>query len=935
MSLLDIWEEEEELQLQLLKAQLDALIEEHSISRVPFENLVFEGGGVKGMAYVGALQVLNRLELFKEADGKPKIRRYAGASAGAMLVALLAVGFSVDEIANTLEGDTIKRVIKDDWRGKICCLPNLILRYGWNPGGRLEKWFQRKLAEGPYLSQDNRKFDLTFRELYDDTGIELCVLATNLNRLDAEYFHPKTTPHIPIYKAVRMSMSLPGYFTRAKYKRQDLSKEEERRESTFKCIRCLFCCCCCGNWEKGATFNDIYTDGGLVCNYPIHVFDGWWLSMKEENTFLRKVQSGNSGEVDDRFKLGEDNKTIGFLLFSENEPEIFGKKLIRREQKLFGRKPITQIDRLKQTQEKRMKKRMKCYIEATKKHNLSEAFGTFIKLLREKEPKFYDEICYETEKVKECIKELPKKSLRILKCNSYVELLQQINPDGDKKVTLLELLGFMQDLDENIQFPTNKDKSEDKVEDWLEEAYLSQGQKSKAVEIIIRDVIGVLSESKEKYEELYYDVIDVQSVLTQEELVDDDIRILCSEDPTKFSDATREFLIGRFVHQLNVDDDGMVTEWELYNYVRKRGIDLKSVLLGHDRVDIRDPKEYIGSLVTDDFYRTVGINTYYVKTTEWEMTKESKRLLVKSGRRGTIAFIKSFIDSRRGVAPSPILQRRGMNSFLGNPLSDKDNVDVINYPRRNTRGSVNPAIIVNRQGKILDDEGAGNDNRLSSSSSNCDKNEPADQATPFTTRTLSVEDAIRYNHRRQKPNLDELEEMNHQLQNCEIKSSEVQSNKDICVEVAVERDQNNQPNTEDQNNQPNTEDQNNQPNTEDQSNYDDQSNHHTQSDRSNQSSGDQQLDHDNLSDKNEQHSTNDEEGCSTDVDLRRVSIATVTSDSTLCETPGEPTTESEQQNSQSVDLNTSENDDDEDVDFSELERTSLKNQNKEVLVSEL
>ena len=36
----------------------------------------------------------------------------------------------------------------------------------------------------------------------------------------------------------------------------------------------MFCCCCCGNWEKGATFNDVYTDGGLVCNYPIHVFDG-------------------------------------------------------------------------------------------------------------------------------------------------------------------------------------------------------------------------------------------------------------------------------------------------------------------------------------------------------------------------------------------------------------------------------------------------------------------------------------------------------------------------------------------------------------------------------------------------------------------------------------------------------------------------------------
>lgn len=54
---------------------------------------------------------------------------------------------------------------------------------------------------------------------------------------------------------------------------------------------------------------------------------------------------------------------------------------------------------------------MKYYVEATKKHNLSEAFGTFVRLLREKEAKFYDEICYGTEKVKECIKEVINESI--------------------------------------------------------------------------------------------------------------------------------------------------------------------------------------------------------------------------------------------------------------------------------------------------------------------------------------------------------------------------------------------------------------------------------------------------------------------------------------------------------------------------------------------
>lgn len=61
------------------------------------ENLVFQGGGVKGFAYLGALQILldpastSHLEL-------SKIKRVAGASAGAITSFLLAIGYSFDEL---------------------------------------------------------------------------------------------------------------------------------------------------------------------------------------------------------------------------------------------------------------------------------------------------------------------------------------------------------------------------------------------------------------------------------------------------------------------------------------------------------------------------------------------------------------------------------------------------------------------------------------------------------------------------------------------------------------------------------------------------------------------------------------------------------------------------------------------------------------------
>tara|TARA_Y100000815_G_scaffold226384_1_gene214278 strand:+ start:231 stop:413 length:183 start_codon:yes stop_codon:yes gene_type:complete len=44
----------------------------------PFRNLVFEGGGVKGIAYSGALAVLEERGIL------PQIRRVGGASAGAI-----------------------------------------------------------------------------------------------------------------------------------------------------------------------------------------------------------------------------------------------------------------------------------------------------------------------------------------------------------------------------------------------------------------------------------------------------------------------------------------------------------------------------------------------------------------------------------------------------------------------------------------------------------------------------------------------------------------------------------------------------------------------------------------------------------------------------------------------------------------------------------
>lgn len=66
-------------------------------------DLVFEGGGVKGAAFVGALQVLK--------EAKHDTRRLIGTSAGAITVTCIAAGYTPDEML---------KVVKEQRDGKPC-----------------------------------------------------------------------------------------------------------------------------------------------------------------------------------------------------------------------------------------------------------------------------------------------------------------------------------------------------------------------------------------------------------------------------------------------------------------------------------------------------------------------------------------------------------------------------------------------------------------------------------------------------------------------------------------------------------------------------------------------------------------------------------------------------------------------------------------------
>ncbi|VFS56685.1 Patatin-like phospholipase [Leminorella grimontii] len=62
--------------------------------KYPFENLVFEGGGVKGIAYVGALEVL------EEEGILDNVKNVAGSSVGAIAAVLVGLGYKNARLKN-------------------------------------------------------------------------------------------------------------------------------------------------------------------------------------------------------------------------------------------------------------------------------------------------------------------------------------------------------------------------------------------------------------------------------------------------------------------------------------------------------------------------------------------------------------------------------------------------------------------------------------------------------------------------------------------------------------------------------------------------------------------------------------------------------------------------------------------------------------------
>jgi NTE family protein len=241
-------------------------------------DLVFAGGGAKGIIHSGAVQAL--------LDRGHTFGRLVGTSAGAITAVLLGAGFSAEEIVgifteklpngrarlSTLRDvpeafpeDAIdqsllyalicdtevsfipkheqEKFMRNVMHGflKIASFRELFsfVEFGGAYGGNtFFTWIQEELAKKSLA-------EATFAEFYEATGNQVTAVATDLDNSSRLVLNHITTPDLPVAWAIRMSMSIPLVW-------QGVSWHEAW-----------------GTYRGRHITNHTIVDGGVVSNLPL------------------------------------------------------------------------------------------------------------------------------------------------------------------------------------------------------------------------------------------------------------------------------------------------------------------------------------------------------------------------------------------------------------------------------------------------------------------------------------------------------------------------------------------------------------------------------------------------------------------------------------------------------------------------------------------
>ena len=190
---------------------------------IPPYRITLSGGGLKGIAHIGALEVLSEKGYLK------CLREYMGISAGALVAFCLCIGTSLTELrslASLLDFGLVRDLDPES-------MFNFMDSFGLDSGANLEKLLHT------ILRARHLNVNITFKELDAlKLGPTLRVIAMNLNTCMPQEFSPICSPSVEVVAAVRASMSIPIYFSpvRERISQQYLSDGGIYFPSPFKML---------------------------------------------------------------------------------------------------------------------------------------------------------------------------------------------------------------------------------------------------------------------------------------------------------------------------------------------------------------------------------------------------------------------------------------------------------------------------------------------------------------------------------------------------------------------------------------------------------------------------------------------------------------------------------------------------------------------------
>lgn len=168
---------------------------------------VFAGGGVKGLAFAGALQA-------SAEAGYDEWGKLAGTSAGAITAMALAVGYSAEQLTELLESFDFSSIADYGPLRELEIPLNLALDKGATKGAALHRWLEQLLAEAPNPAT-------TFGELEAEklqvVGVDLAHSRMVVFPEDVKLYvdddgKPLVPAEFPIADAVRISAGFPYFF---------------------------------------------------------------------------------------------------------------------------------------------------------------------------------------------------------------------------------------------------------------------------------------------------------------------------------------------------------------------------------------------------------------------------------------------------------------------------------------------------------------------------------------------------------------------------------------------------------------------------------------------------------------------------------------------------------------------------------------------------